>query len=109
VAAHVSLPQVVPAPRQVPWQLACVVMVQPVVPAELAEQQAPVGAGLQMALGLPSQVVLSPCQTPPVIAWQPASVVIWQGTNGAVEAVRQHAPVVGCGQVESVHTELSPW
>jgi hypothetical protein len=64
-------------------------------PAKPEAQHAPVaGAGLQTVFGVElPQVDPTPCQTPPAVLAHCASVPTTHGTKGAVEAVRQHAPL----------------
>lgn len=113
--AQVSFPHTVPAPRQVPWiarQSACVLMVQtaPTVPAAAAQHAPVAGAGLHSALGVVfPHVDPAPCHTPPAVARHCASVPTTHGMNGAVEAVRQHAPVgVVIVHEVLVHAEPTP-
>lgn len=103
-----SFPQVVPGPRHEPWAVVHAAWVstwQPGTPEALAKQHAPVGP-LQ---GLGSQLVFGPRQTPPVRAWQLASVLMTQGVMGEPAAVRQQAPLgAGVGQVVEVQAVPAP-
>jgi hypothetical protein len=96
------LVQVVPAPRQVPWQFAWVVMVQPTVPAAVMRQHAPVITGCGQ-VSLP-QVVPPPRQAPVHWDW----VVIVQTTVPVALLLVQHAPVTGGVHKFVVHTVLLP-
>lgn len=73
-------------------------------------QHAPVAGGLHSGLGVvfPHEDP-TPCHTPPAVARHCASLVIRHGTNGAPDAVRQHAPIGAVFAHELVaHTVPAP-